>query len=326
MRVLLWIATLLVVAWSGYWFVGKSAVDRGVEAFLQSATAQGLEIDQAGYSVAGFPNRFDLTVTRPDVFDRRSEIRWQAPFVQVFSLSYRPWHVIAAFAPTQTLRTPAEDITLQSGKLQASVVVAPNTTLALERSTLVGDALRAESSLGWVLAADTLRFSTRADPSRANAYDIGLELLGLSPDPALSARLPDLPPQIAVARLDANATLTAPLDRFASQTRPDITALSLREALLTWGDLSAFAKGDLTVKDGLLEGRIDIRVTGWRNLVAMAASLGLIKPEIAPTAANMMQAIAASSGDPDVLEMPLIFRDGQMLLGPLPLGPAPRLN
>ncbi|MFN3721573.1 MAG: DUF2125 domain-containing protein [Paracoccaceae bacterium] len=326
MRVLLWIATLLVVAWSGYWFVGKSAVDRGVEAFLQSAPAQGVEISQEGYKVSGFPNRFDLTVTRPNVFDRRNEIRWEAPFVQVFSLSYRPWHVIAAFAPTQTIRTPAEDITLQSAKLQASVVVAPNSTLALDRTTFVGDAIRAESSLGWVLAADTLRFSTRADPSRANAYDIGLELLGVSPDPALRARLPNLPAQITVARLDANATLTAPLDRLAAQTRPNLTALSLRDAVLTWGDLSVFAKGDLLVKDGLPEGRINIRVTGWRNLVTMATSLGFIKPEIAPTAANMMQAIAASSGDPDVLEMPLIFRDGQMLLGPLPLGPAPRLN
>ncbi|MFN4131268.1 MAG: DUF2125 domain-containing protein, partial [Paracoccaceae bacterium] len=59
---------------------------------------------------------------------------------------------------------------------------------------------------------------------------------------------------------------------------------------------------------------------------ALATTMGLIKPEIAPTVQNMMQAVAGSSGDPEVLEMPLIFRDGQMLLGPLPLGPAPRLN
>jgi hypothetical protein len=326
MRILLWIATLLVVLWSGYWFIGKSAVDRGFTAFLQEAPSRGLEVSQRGHSVSGYPNRFDLTVTQPNVIDRHSEIRWEAPFVQVFSLSYRPWHVIAAFAPEQTIRTPAEDITLQSAKLQASIVVSPNATLALDRTTFVGDQMRAESSLGWALATDTLRFSTRADPSRANAYDIALELLGLSPDPALAARLPDLPAQITVARVDANATLTAPLDRFAAQTRPTLSALSLREALLTWGDLSAFAKGELQVQDGIPEGRIDIRVTGWRNLVTMATSMGLVRPEIAPTALNMMQAIAASSGDPEVLEMPLIFRDGQMMLGPLPLGPAPRLN
>ncbi|MFN4154927.1 MAG: DUF2125 domain-containing protein [Paracoccaceae bacterium] len=326
MRALLWIATVLVVLWSGYWFVGKTAVERGFAAFLQQAPAQGLDLAQAGYSVSGFPNRFDLTVTEPRVKDRRSEIRWEAPFVQVFSLSYKPWHVIAAFAPEQTIRTPAEDITLQSGKLQASVVVSPGTALTLDRTTLVGDAVRAESSLGWVLVADTLRLATRADPSRTNAYDIGLELLDLSPDPALAARLPDLPPQIELARVDANATLSAPLDRFAAQTRPTLIGLSVREVLLTWGYLSVFAKGDLLVVDGFPEGRIDIRVTGWRNLVTLATTMGLITPEIAPTMENLMQAVAGSSGDPETLEMPLIFAGGQMALGPLPLGPAPRLN
>ncbi|WP_167852672.1 DUF2125 domain-containing protein [Pseudotabrizicola sediminis] len=326
MRALLWIATALVVLWSGYWFVGKSTVERGFEAFVLAAPGNGLTVSQTGYRVAGFPNRFDLTLTEPRVTDQRSEIRWEAPFVQVFSLSYRPWHVIAAFAPEQVIRTPAEDITLQSEKLQASVVVSPSSALTLDRTTFVGDAIRASSSLGWMLAADTLRFATRSDPSQTNAYDIGLEVLGLSPDPALAARMPDLPPQIAFARIDANATLSAPLDRFAAGSRPGLTALSLREAVLTWGDLSLSAKGDLQVINGLPEGRIALRATGWRNLVVLATSMGLITPEFAPTLTNMMQAVAGSSGDPEVLEMPLIFAAGQMLLGPLPLGPAPRLN
>ena len=326
MRALLWIASLLMVLWSGYWFVGKTAAERGFGAFLQEAPTRGLDLSQSGFSVAGFPNRFDLTVTEPRVKDQRSEVQWEAPFVQVFSLSYKPWHVIAAFAPTQTIRTPAEDISVSSSRLQASVVVTPTTALTLDRTTFVGDAVRVESSLGWVLAAETLRFATRLDPSRDNGYEIGLELLEVSPDPVLAARLTNLPPQISVARVDADATFSAPLDRFAAETRPSLTSLSLREALLTWGELSIFAKGDLLVLNGLPEGQIDIRVTGWRNLVTLATTMGLITPEVAPTVLNMMQAIATSSGDANALEMPLIFSDGLMRLGPLPLGPAPRLN
>ena len=325
MRALLWIATVLVVVWSGYWFTGKTAVERGFTAFLQQAPARGLDVSQAGFSIMGYPNRFDLTVTEPRLTDRHSETQWEAPFVQVFSLSYKPWHVIAAFAPEQTIRTPAEDITLQSGKLQASVVVTPSSALTLDRTTIVGDAIRAESSLGWVVAADQMRAATRLDPSRTNAYIIGLELLGLTPDPALTARLSDFPTQISAARIDATATLSAPLDRFAAETRPHLTSLILREALLTWGELAMSAKGDLAIVNAMPEGRIDIRVTGWRNLVTLATSLGLISPDVAPTALGMMQALATSSGDPNILEMPLIFANGRMMLGPLPLGPAPRL-
>ncbi|MFN7222918.1 MAG: DUF2125 domain-containing protein [Paracoccaceae bacterium] len=326
MRALLLISTLLVAVWSGYWFVGKSAVENGFSTFLQQAPARGIDVSLTDYSIAGFPSRFDLTVMTPKLTDQRSGISWQSPFVQVFSLSYKPWHVIAAFAPDQTLSTPGEDISLQSAKLQASVVVSPNTALTLDRTTVVGDSVKAESSLGWTLAADTLRFATRLDPSRSNAYDIGLEVLGLTPDPILSARLPDLPTQISVARVDATASLSAPLDRFSSESRPSLTALAMRELLFTWGDLSVFAKGDLIVANGLPEGRIDIRVTGWRNLVTLASGLGLITNEIAPTALGMMEAYAASSGDSNVLEIPLVFADGWMMLGPLPLGPAPRLN
>ena len=326
MRVLLWVATLMVALWSGYWFVGKSWVESGVASFLENAPAQGLTITHEGYGVAGYPNRFDLTVTEPRVTDRISETRWEAPFLQLFSLSYRPWHVIAAFAPEQTIRTPAEDLTLTAGKLQGSLVVTPGSALALDRSTLVGESLTLASSLGWTVATETLRLGLRADPSRTHAYDIGLELLNLRPDPSVAARLPDLPPEITLARLDANATLTGPLDQFAGVTRPQITSLSLREGLVTWGYLSLAARGDLQAVNGYPEGRIQIRVTGWRNLVTLATSMGMIRANMAPMVESMMQAIAGSSDDPDTLEMPLIFREGQMLLGPLPLGPAPSLG
>lgn len=326
MPALLLIATLLMALWSGYWFVGKSAVERGFAAFLQEAPARGIEVSQNSYAIAGFPNRFDLTVTAPRLTDQRSGISWQAPFVQVFSLSYKPWHVIAAFAPDQTVTTPREVISLGSEKLQSSVVVSPSSTLPLDRATLVGDSVKATSSLGWSFAADQLRFAIRLDPTRTNAYDLGLEMQGLIPDPALSARLPDLPSRISIARVNATATLSAPLDRLVAESRPALTAVSLREVILNWGDLTFFAKGDLIVSDGMPEGRIDIRVTGWRTMVALATGLGLITPEVAPTVLGMIAAFTANSADANVLEMPLVFADGWMTLGPLPLGPAPRLN
>lgn len=327
MRALLWIATILMVLWSGYWFVGKSAVERGFVTALAQAEARGLQVEQAGFGVAGYPNRFDLTVTDPRVTEPARGLSWASPFVQVFSLSYKPWHVIAAFAPDQTITRGSEVIDLKSEKLQASLVVTPGSTLALDRVTLVGSGIAAASSLGWTLGARDLRAAVHADETRANSYAIGLEALEASPDPALAALLPDLPGIITSARVDATAELSAPIQIVPGGPAPVLTALSLREASLNWGELVVFAKGDLTVVAGLPEGRIDIRVEGWRNLVTMAVGMGLIKPEVAPTVTGMMQALAgASGGDGTALSMPLIFRDGMMSLGPLPLGPAPRLN
>lgn len=326
MRILLWISSLLVALWSGYWFVGKSAFERGAETFFAQAPAQGLIARNDGLSVQGFPSRFDLTVTTPKLGDPRQGLEWAGPFLQILTLSYTPWHVIAAFPPTQTITTPFEEIIVTSDKLQASVVVKPNTDLPLDRTTLVGSMLAFTSSQNWQIKADELRFATRADPSLTNAHNIGLEVKALTPDPALLALLPNLPAAIEVIRLDALASLSAPIDRHSGETRPSLTVLSIKEGLMTWGPLIIFAKGDLTAVGGYADGRIEIRVEGWRNLATLAVVLGLVQPEVAPTVERMMETMAASSGDPQVLDLPLNFSGGRMSLGPLPLGPAPRMN
>lgn len=326
MRVLLWVTGLLAVLYAGYWFVGQRAMTSAAEGFFANATANGLRAGHEGISVTGFPSRFDLTVTTPDLADTRSGIGWQAPFVQIFTLSYKPWHVIAAFAPSQIIDSPAQQITVKNAKLQASVIVTPGTALALDRITVVGDQVQVASSLGWVLAADTLRLATRIDLTRANTHDIGVEVIRLSPDPALAALMPNLPPVIDLARLDAFASFSAPIDRHMRDTRPRLDGFSIRSAAFNWGDLQASAKGDVIVINGMPEGRIDLSVRGWRDLVTLGVNTGAISPEVAPTALTLMEAYAKASGDPELLEMPLVFAAGRMSLGPLPLGPAPRLN
>lgn len=326
MRVLIWGAVALMALWSGYWFVGKGAVDRATTGFFQSAGRQGLVAEKAGHRIAGFPNRFDLTIDAPHLADPARGLDWSAPFIQIFSLSYKPWHVILAFPPEQVLTTPGDRLTITAGaKLQASVVVTPGPDLALDRTTLVGSGLALASARGGRLAAGEVRFATRADPTRTNTHEIGLEVTGLAPDPGLTAALPDLPPAIERIRLDAFAGFSAPIDRHARQTQPQLTAFTLREAVLTWGDLSVFVKGDLVFDRGVPDGRLDVRIEGWRHLVGLMTATGMVKPEVGPTVERMLETLAAQSGDGTALNLPLVFAAGQMRLGPLPLGPAPWL-
>jgi hypothetical protein len=326
MRVLIWVSVVLVALWSGYWFVGQRAVDRATEGFFQSASRQGLVAEKAGHRVAGFPNRFDLTIDAPHLADPVKGLDWSAPFLQILSLSYKPWHVILAFPPEQVLTTPRDRLTIASdGKLQASLVVTPGPDLALDRTTLVGTGLAVTAEDGARLTAAELRFATRLDPTRTNSHEIGLEVTGIAPDPGLTAALPDLPPAIDRIRLDAFAGFSAPIDRHARQTRPDLTAFTLREAVLAWGALTVFVKGDLVFDRGVPDGRLDVRIEGWRHLVGLMTATGLIKPEVAPTVERMLETLAAQSGDGTALNLPLAFNAGQMRLGPLPLGPAPWL-
>jgi len=327
MRALVWLVVAAALAWGGYWFVGARALETGAQAWFQAQTEAGLVAERSDLSVSGFPNRFDMTVKDLRLEDPGTGYGWTAPFVQILSLSYRPWHIIAAFANQQQVRTPWQDLAVASDKLQGSVVIVPGLNLALDRLTLVGDAMSVTSDMGWTASVETLRFATKQVGTDGTRHEIGLEMLGLGPDPSVTAALPDFPETLEKLRLDAIVTLTAPLDRRAAESNPRPSQIDVKEAQLVWGTLILSGSGTIAAAaDGVAEGRIALRLTNWREAIPLAVAAGLIKPEVAPTWVNMFALLAAQTGDAENLDLPLVFANGRMSLGPLPLGPAPRMN
>jgi hypothetical protein len=323
MRRLIAVVLVAALGWSGYWFAGSRAAERGVEAWFVEQVAAGRVAERERVEVHGFPNRFDLTVTGPRLFDPQSGYGWSAPFVQVLSLSYQPWKIIAAFPPEQVITTPVQDLTLTSAKLQASAALAPSSPLGLNRMTLVGDTLAVRSSLGWTVGAQTLRFATKTVSDDGLEHEIGLEALDVTPDPSLSAVMSDLPPTLSKVRMDVVAGFAEPVEG----APPMVSGIDVKEALIVWGDLALYGKGRVAANaDGLGEGRIDFRLTNWRKILPLAVATGAISPEALPTWERALGLLAAQSGNGDDLDLPLTMQNGRMSLGPLPLGPAPRLN
>jgi hypothetical protein len=327
MRALTWVLVVAAILWGGYWFVGSRALDRAAESWFAQQEEAGLVASNSGLSVAGFPNRFDLTVNDLRLEDPETGLGWSAPFVQVMSLSYKPWHVIAALPNDQQITLPDQLVGLSSQKLQASLVVTPGTALALDRLTVVGDTLRLSSDLGWTTEAETVRFATKQVQPGGAVHEIGLEVLGLRPDAAVTAALPGMPATVDRLHLDAIVEFTAPLDRHAAETQPKARRIEVKDSQLAWGPLALSGTGTVEANaDGLAEGRIALRLANWREAVPLAVAAGLLTPEAAPTWENMLQILATQSGDAETLDLPLVFARGRMSLGPLPLGPAPRME
>jgi hypothetical protein len=330
MRWLLGLVTGLFVLWSGYWVAGSRTVLAGVEDWVANAPAQGVNIKTGDISLAGYPNRFDLTVTTPEYADPVSGWSWSAPFVQVLALSYQPWKVIVALPNDQTLSRPGERINIGSDLLRASIKVFPETSLGLDNIILEGDALALTSDLGWTGSAKRAVVALRQVEGLPSAYEFGLQIDALTPDGDFTKALADtseLPPVVDSATADIITTLNAPLNRDAGKTNPQVESVEVKNVLLVWGQLKLHAEGNLAPDDqGLAKGRIDIRVTNWQHLVPLMVASGSVKPELSQTAGNMLQALAQQSPDPDVLALPLTLADGWMTLGPFPLGPAPQLR
>jgi hypothetical protein len=335
MRKLLFLLVAVSALWSGYWFVGSNAVRNGVEGWFAEAAAQGLVAEKTGLTVAGFPNRFDLTIDGLQLADLKSAVGWKAPFVQVFAMTWKPWHIIAAFPPDQQVFIPDDVVTVTSQDLKASLRASPSTDLPLAEVRLAGTSLALTSLQGWTLGLGDFTLGLRADPALGAAgYELGFDLAPLTPDPGFvtamqAVAIPDLPPSDlpdVVESLSGSIFLTfsAPFDRHAGETKPYLTRIEINQFNLAWGKLAATAKGVVEADDqGYAAGKVTVDVTNWDRLPAVLVAAGLVKPEVAPTIARGMKALAAQTPDPTVLSLTLDLSDGRMSFGPFPLGPAP---
>jgi hypothetical protein len=329
MRILLVLVLAGATLWGGYWFAGSRALERSAAAFL-AGPGSGLRASHAGLSVSGFPNRFDLTATDIALTDAGGTAGWQAPFLQIFALSYRPNHVIAVWPNEQSITLPGERIAVASTRMEASLVVEPGTDLALDRTAFVARGLALTGASGWSAALAEARVALRQTVGRANHYDLGMALAGFAPDPALRARLDPAgqhPATVEVVSADIELGLDRPLDRHAMGGRPPQPRLiELREARAVWGGMEVRGSGRLDIgADGTPEGRIVLRARDWRAMLGIAVAAGSVTPRVAPTWEGLLAQMDAADGVEGWLELPLVFRRGRMSLGPLPLGPAPRL-
>ncbi|NJM84666.1 MAG: DUF2125 domain-containing protein [Tabrizicola sp.] len=330
MRKLIGLVVVLAVLWAGYWFVGSSGLQRGVNTWFAEQAAAGMTAENSGVTVRGFPNRFDLTVDNVKFADPKTGLGWEAPFVQIFALSYKPWHVISALPNSQVLRLPGQEMVIDSQDLRASARATPNSALPLEEIVIEGAALKATSTLGWQLASEDLIAAIRVDATTVSSYDVVLTATGVTPDPALMAALKassDLPPMIQTLTMDINTRLNLPLDRFVNPPTIRLAELTVKNIGLTWGDMTMTSAGVLKPdRAGFLEGRVEIEITKWQKMIPLLVASGAVKPEVAPTIENLLGALARDGGNPDVLKVPLVMAEGLMSLGPLPLGAAPNVE
>jgi hypothetical protein len=319
-----WMVRLVLlagVAWCGYWFIGARTVEGFARDWIAAQSAAGLVAEEQGLDVTGFPNRFDVTLTEPRLADPRAGWGWQAEFLQLFSLSYRPWHVIAAFSPRQTVTLQGQSVTVEAGKLQGSVVVEPGTSLPLQRSTLAGETLRLTPDAGPALQIAGLRFGSEADPGDLSRHRIGLEASGLAMEGGPAAA------RIELARLDAWVTFSGPIDRQSLARPPEMTAIDLREAILNWGDVSAFARGTVaTDLAGIATGEITLRLENWSAALDRLVDLGVVPASNLSGLRQIGQVLSLTSGDGRSVELPLKLSPAGVTVGGFPVAPPLRMR
>ncbi len=332
MRIMLAILALAALAWTGWWFFVAYAKERAIEGWLAERRAEGWVAEASAVDVAGFPYRVDTTVSVLHLANPDVGWAWSAPEFQFLTLAYQPNHLIAFWPQEQSFSTPLGTTRITSETMQGSVVVEPNLQLALRRATVELDDLTLADDLGWSLGVDAGLVSARQSEDASAppfTYDLALSAEGMSlPEQWGVDRAGVLSEVIEQVRFDGAATFDRALDRPAVEGEPPaLEALEIRDVSLNWGRLDLRGQGALRVDGaGFAEGRINLRARNWEDMLDMAQSSGALNGSVASALRAGLGLLARLGGDSRTLDAPLEFAGGVMRLGPVPIGPAPRLG
>ena len=314
MRALFFVVAVLAALYAGYWFVGSSQVETRAEAALAQLEARGWEVDYTDLSTDGFPSRFDTTVTDLHLASPDGRVVWDAPFLQVFALSYRPNQIISIWPPEQQVAIAGQPLTVTSEGLRASGTARLSPDLPLDHAAVESGPMTITSGQGWSASLGRLLGAIREAGPGPASYDVFLETEDVAS--------PAIPVPLDLLRFDAQVTLDQPLDRrVAGPLRP--LSLALREARLAQGDVAVTASGDLAPDaQGFLAGETTVTVANWRGLLDLLQDLGLLPFD---RRALFEGAFEGLSQGEDRIEVPVTFADGKVEALGLVLLDAPRL-
>ena len=314
---LLFIVTLIAAAlWSAWWFSGRAALLRRLETGIAQMRRDGWTVDYADLSVTGFPNRFDTNVDAPSIVSPDGAFALDAPFLQVFALSYRPQQIIAVAPPTMVVRGPFGLVDVRAEDLRASATLALSIPPEPETATMVGtDVNVTAGEIG--ATAPALQVAARRAAEVPERWDVAASFGGLEMSEALRALVdPESALPRTVQRFEADATVTL-------TPGGGLGAVTLRDATLAWGEMRASLAGAAEIgPDGVPEGAFTLDLRGWNDALAWLEGLGVVPPERAPLIRAGLEGMAADDG---AVSAELTLTGGQMRLGAVPIGPAPRI-
>ncbi|MEM6466652.1 MAG: DUF2125 domain-containing protein, partial [Pseudomonadota bacterium] len=233
----------------------------------------------------------------------------------------------------QTMATPFGTLSLEAERMRGSVVFAPNTRLTLDRTTVELASVAISGVDGWEAQLETGLLSTRRSPEGTApdfAHDVSLNVVNLSLPDSLRAvvdRAQDMPAEISDVILVGTVAFDKPWDRLAVEgIPPRMTAGSLGRFEANWGPLQLNAKGEVTVRaDRSLEGQLDVEARNWKRMLRLATRAGVFDADAGRTIERGLDLLARFGGDENRIKVPLRFEGGRTWLGPIPLGPAPKV-
>ncbi|MGR3802453.1 DUF2125 domain-containing protein [Marinibacterium profundimaris] len=326
-RVLVGLAVLWCLVWGGTAFVLRQAITGWFDARI----AEGWQADYAEISTGGFPLRHVTVLREPALADPGTGRAWSADAISLDSPAVWPGRQSLRFADTPQYISYFDNTSvLTAADMVADLDLAVGLALQLRSMGLSAGPWSLEAAERPVASGAGLTMAMVQDEAVAETYGILLDIPDFAPGPRLRGLMggaESLPDTFGALAMDMDVRFDRPWDRRAlDERRPQPQRIDLRLAEVAWGPLRISAAGGFDVDaEGVPEGQITIRAENWREMLRMAEAAGALPPAAAQSAERALGFLAGLGGNAGALDVQLNVTGGVVALGPIPLGPAPRL-
>lgn len=316
---------LAAAAWSLFWLVLKSQVEETLIRESANLRTSGYEASWKTLAIGGYPFRIEVEMTEPNIVEPYG---WgvSAPRLKAVANAYEigKWTLVAPEGLV-LWRPTAGKVTVAGQALRASVAdLAKAPRIAFEGEKVTFTPQRGAEPYPFT-AAERIDFHLRAVDgdkaqvqwslrgAQARRTGVFAQIAPLAP---LTLNLnAELSHRSALQGRDWAQSVRAWTDKGGSAT--------VGQFLASVGDVSLSASGGpLTVApDGRLRGSLDLSLRQGAAAIAALGAAQALDPSIARSAAT----VAQSRTDQGTGELQLNFEAGITTLGPVRLGPAPRV-
>lgn len=343
MRLVIWSAgiagaiAVAVAGYTGYWFIAAGEIGDRIDAWAEERRAQGLEIETAGTKVAGFPFRFEVTLSEPRVHDTRNGWRWATGGLRAEASAW-DFSEVTVYPD----RDNAVEVLLEDGEWRTidarvddgRLVVSVNDERRI--SEVVADLHGLDVEGLWPERSAHIG-SLQARGIALDGGDGGDETLKMS----IALRDAVLPSDLAeglgesLAFLDIDASVTGPIpsERGTSEA---ITAwrdaggtLELTDFKIRWGPLGIESSGTIAL-DGAMRpiAALTADIIGYGDVIdalIMSNAIPLGDGFIAKVAFNMMAEQPEDGGPPVLRSVPVTAQEGVLTVATIKVAELPPL-
>ncbi len=334
-----------------YWLLVAGAV-WGFAASLMSQDVSGNRLEVEGAAVSGFPLNFDMRFEGLELAAQDLGLAWQPPEgdLKISVPAYAPWSFdldLSGAHRLAPLNRPelASTVQVSAGSLRSSLSAGPiPNAIALDLGPVSGsllDRLPIESqALRFHFqrpgARSTLEFraeALRLPPEATSKLALALSALPFIRGASAEQLSPALGSFLDLAEMRGYAEPALP----ANPTRSSVARWQAEGGVLRLEHLSAKlqrlglkGQGRLYLNQDLQpRGRIDLTLEGLDDFLQTLAETGILSAAQARFAITMMgrmQGGASADGDASSLALPIELSDAGMSIGPVFLGPVPRVD